>query len=610
MSERVSATISLSDMARASAAAARLRAWCRGVGGGVALVLICLAVYLPGFFSLPPVDRDESRFAQASRQMLESGDWVVPRIQGRERLNKPPMIYWAQAGSAAIFTGGNAARDEIWMYRLPSLLAAIATVLATWLLGCRMFDARAAWLGALLLACCPLFWWEARQARADMLLLVFTTASMGLAWRILQTRGGLDRAAPGERTPLAGGAWLLTVWLWMSVGAGVLTKGPITPMILFLAAGMLCVLARSWRPLVALRPLVGLLIVIAMVAPWVVLVILEVGWEQYSSLIHDEVVGRSLEPKEGHWGPPLYHVIATLILFWPGTLLIGAGVTWALWRGVATTAATCPTGVFGRAFARIRSASLSRPKPAFLVAWLIPAWLVFELVSTKLPHYLLPLYPALALLSARGGMALVPHIQRLAITTPLKHVLRTWMVGGHILLGLASAAAGGAIFAALSPSQVAIPIIGSVGGVAISLMVWFNIRGQGPLGRGQWPRQLARGVLIFCLCFATIGAALPRLHAPWVARRAAEALSFIDPDASRPWALLEFQEDSVIFLSRGHAQRVHGDELAAWREANPMGLILMPRARMDGAQRVVAEASGFNYPKGRGVDLVVVEEAR
>lgn len=609
MSGPVSSSISTSDGASPRAAAGRLRAWCRGVGGGVALVLICLAVYLPGFFSLPPVDRDESRFAQASRQMLESGDWVVPRIQGRERLNKPPMIYWTQAGSAAIFTRGNTLQDEIWMYRLPSLLATIGAVLATWLLGCRMFDGRAAWLAAVLLACCPLVWWEARQARADMLLLAITTATMAVAWCLMHRRGAFSRPELG-RPPLAPGAWGLTLALWGLVGAGVLTKGPITPMVLLLAAGALCVLGRSWTPLRALRPLVGLVIVVAMVAPWVLLVIREVGWDRYSALIHDEVVGRSLEPKEGHAGPPLYHVVATLPLFWPGTLLVGAGVFWGAWRGLASRRAAEGSGRLTRGWTRVRTTTLARPRAAFLLAWLVPSWIVFELVSTKLPHYTLPLYPALALLSARGGMALVPHLQRLAPITPLRHVLRTWMLGGHVLLVLAGAAGAGAIATILDGSPMKIPLIGSVLGMMISLMAWFNIRGQGPLGRGQWPRQLARGVLVFGVAAACLGVSLPRLHAPWVALRASQALASADPGATRPWGMVEFQEDSVIFLTRGHAQRVHGDELASWRAANPDGLLLMPRSRIDGSQRVLAEAAGFNYPKGKRVDLVVVEEAR
>ena len=116
-------------------------------------MLLCLAVYLPGFASIPPVDRDESRFAQASRQMFESvalpegalrsgwhdGGLIVPMIQDRPRLNKPPLIYWLQAASAAAFTGGDPERDAIWMYRGPRLLGAVAAVLLTWRLGLGLF---------------------------------------------------------------------------------------------------------------------------------------------------------------------------------------------------------------------------------------------------------------------------------------------------------------------------------------------------------------------------------------------------------------------------------------------------------------------------------------
>jgi 4-amino-4-deoxy-L-arabinose transferase-like glycosyltransferase len=574
------------------------------------LVLICLAVYLPGFFSLPPIDRDESRFAQASRQMLESGDWIVPRIQGRERLNKPPMIYWAQAGAASISTLGNAERDRIWMYRLPSMLCAIASVLATWWLGRTMFDARAAWLAAVLLGLCPIVWWEARQARADMLLLACTTLSMALAWRLLHARGGLAIARSPASPPstLAPGAWGTTLALWACVGAGVLAKGPITPMVLLLAGALLCLLARSVRPLLALRPLSGLVIVLAMVVPWVLLVMREVGTDRYLTLIHDEVVGRSLEPKEGHWGPPLYHAVFSLALFWPGSLLLGAGVYWGVSRGIRTHVGG--GGVIARTWARLRTASLFQPRPAFLIAWLGPSWIVFELVSTKLPHYTLPLYPALALLAARGGIALIPQIQRAAATTPLRHALRTWMLGGHVMVALAALTATAAVFAASDGAAWGTLLVGTMVGIAIAVMMWFNIKGQGPLGRGEWPRQLARGLAIFGVCVFVIGIALPRLPAPWVSKRVAAELARVDPEVARPWGLVEFQEDSVLFLTRGHAVRIDNDSVDAWRAAHPDGLLVMPRSRVDAAQRVVAEASGFNYPKGRRVDLVIVEEAR
>src|ERR1044071_5190431 len=112
------------DVSGGTPAAARPRR--RGWLGTVGLVALCCVVYLPGFFALPPVDRDESRFAQASRQMLESvtlpaaerdparhgGGLVVPMVQDRPRLNKPPLIYWLQAASAGVLSSEDPKRDR------------------------------------------------------------------------------------------------------------------------------------------------------------------------------------------------------------------------------------------------------------------------------------------------------------------------------------------------------------------------------------------------------------------------------------------------------------------------------------------------------------------
>ena len=124
------------------------------------LVACCLAVYGPGMLLLPVIDRDEARFAQASRQMFEavalpeserdvtlhSGGAVVPMVGGRERINKPPMIYWLQAGSAAVFSRGQPSADAVWMYRVPSLIAAIITLLTVWRAVAMRFGPRAALL--------------------------------------------------------------------------------------------------------------------------------------------------------------------------------------------------------------------------------------------------------------------------------------------------------------------------------------------------------------------------------------------------------------------------------------------------------------------------------
>jgi 4-amino-4-deoxy-L-arabinose transferase-like glycosyltransferase len=232
----------------------------------IGLLGLCLLVYVPGFFTIPPVDRDESRFAQASRQMLESvalpagerdpalhsGGLAIPMVQDRPRLNKPPLIYWLQAASAALFAHGDPARDAIWMYRFPSLLSAIAAAFLTWRLGASMFGPAVGRLAALMLAVCPILAWESHQARADMLLLACTTGAMASLWSIY-AGSNLDR--PRSRS----GPFLF----WLFLAAAIMTKGPIAPMIAALTAGAIGLTTRRWSWLRATKPLFGVIILAA-----------------------------------------------------------------------------------------------------------------------------------------------------------------------------------------------------------------------------------------------------------------------------------------------------------------------------------------------------------
>src|SRR5579859_4071778 len=114
------------------------------------LVGLCLMLYLPGIASIPPLDRDEARFAQATRQMLQTGDFLRIRFQEEARNKKPAGIYWLQAASVALFsTPGSTAG---WPYRVPSVIGATASVLLTFGFGTRLAGRKAALLGASLLA--------------------------------------------------------------------------------------------------------------------------------------------------------------------------------------------------------------------------------------------------------------------------------------------------------------------------------------------------------------------------------------------------------------------------------------------------------------------------
>ena len=156
-------------------------------------------LFLPGFFNIPPIDRDEARFAQATKQMVESGDFVDIRFQDDVRYKKPVGIYWLQASgvAAASALGVPEAQLRIWLYRLPSLLGAIGAVLLTYWAALAFVTRRGAALAALMMASCVLLGVEARLAKTDAMLLLTVIAAMGALARVyLSWQRGEDPAHP------------------------------------------------------------------------------------------------------------------------------------------------------------------------------------------------------------------------------------------------------------------------------------------------------------------------------------------------------------------------------------------------------------------------------
>ena len=324
------------------------------------LVLLCLALWLPGFFALPPGDRDESRFAQASKQMNETGDYVRIMNGTTPRLRKPIGIYWLQAPAAALAGPGLA--NPIWPYRIPSLLGGLAAVLATFQAGLLLTPGRrsAAAAGAML-AGCVILTVETHVAKTDAALLGLTTVAMAV----------LARAWLARRVA----AWQAAAF-WLAMGAGILVKGPITPMVAGLAALTLCVWGRRARWLVALRPGWGVPLMLAVTAPWFVAISRATHGAFFAQSVGGDLGGKLAGGSETHGGLPGLHLLLLPLLAFPATVPVLAALP-AAWKG--------------RRDKSVR----------FLIAWALPAWLVFEAVPTKLPHYTLPLYPALFLLAAK-----------------------------------------------------------------------------------------------------------------------------------------------------------------------------------------------------------------
>jgi 4-amino-4-deoxy-L-arabinose transferase-like glycosyltransferase len=333
----------------------------------VVLTLISLIAFLPGIFQIPPVDRDEAYFAQATKQMIETGDYVDIRYQDDVRYRKPVGIYWLQASVVNVAAGLGLpnTHTSIWLYRMPSLIGAIGAVLATYWCALAFVSRRGAVLAALMMMSSSILGVEARLAKTDAVLLFTVVAAMAVLARVyLAPRRGDIQPNFGQ----------LAIF-WTALAVGILIKGPMILMVVGLAAATLCILDRSARWLLALRPLPGLLWLLVLVLPWFIAIYARVGTQFLIGSVGEDMLAKVASPQETHGAPPGLYVILFFVTFFPASILAGLA-TPAVWA--------------------VRREAAAR----FLLAWLVPSWIVFEAVITKLPHYVLPLYPAIAILTA------------------------------------------------------------------------------------------------------------------------------------------------------------------------------------------------------------------
>ena len=332
------------------------------------LLAFCLLSFLPGFFQIPPVDRDEARFAQATKQMVESGDYVDIRFQDEVRYKKPVGIYWMQsvAVKAGEALGVPKAHSTIWLYRLPSLLGAAGGVLLTYWAALAFVARRTALLAALMMASSILLGVEARLAKTDAMLLLMSVAAMGAMARVYLA---------SRRTPEQNIGWHIPAILWTALAGGVLIKGPLILMFVGLTALTLSIADRSWRWIGKLRPFAGFIWLIVLVLPWFVAIVAKSGDSFFVQALGHDMLEKVTSGQEAHGAPPGLYLLLFWVTFWPGSILAGLAA---------------PTIWMAR----------REPGARFLLAWLIPSWIVFEAVMTKLPHYVLPLYPAIAILIA------------------------------------------------------------------------------------------------------------------------------------------------------------------------------------------------------------------
>jgi 4-amino-4-deoxy-L-arabinose transferase-like glycosyltransferase len=325
------------------------------------LIITSLLLFLPGFFALPATDRDESRFAQATKQMVAGGDYVNIRFQNEARNKKPIGIYWLQA--AAVRLSGFGEGAPIWVYRLPSLLGAIAAVLLTYWALLAVLTREEAFYAALLLSACVLLGAEARLAKTDAVLLATVTAAMGALLRLFLER---------EKSKLYN-AFIF----WIALALGTLIKGPVILLVTGASALAFSFYRKSGAWLKQLRSLYGLLLYALLVLPWFIAIFYATGGAFFHDSVGRDMFAKVVSGQEMHGAPPGTYFGLLWFTFFPSACFLAACIPylWKHWR---------------------------QKKIILLFLWILPAWFVFELIPTKLPHYVLPLYPALAGLTAHA----------------------------------------------------------------------------------------------------------------------------------------------------------------------------------------------------------------
>lgn len=462
----------------------------------VLLIAVAGAVFFAALGRPRLWDRDEPRNAGCAVEMMERGDWVVPMFNAELRAQKPVLLYWFMMTAYATF-GVNEFAARFW-----SATLAVGTVLMTWQIGRRLFDAMSGRWGGLVLATCPMFVLAARAATPDSVLIFFMTLAT-----LLYVQGAFEDGRP---TPgLFPTRWGRAAAMYAAMGMATLAKGPIGFVLPTAVIGMFLLIVRlpaapggpvttgwrRWRQLAgralrpfapghflrtvwSMRPLTAVVAILVVALPWYFWVGLRTEGAWLRGFLLDDNVGRFAQPLEGHGGGPWYYPITILAGTFPWVIvLIPAVVSAVRW--------------------------VRRDDPAgagylLLLCWVCVYVCIFTLASTKLPSYVTPMYHALALLAGS-------YLHRWIRRDPLPDDLRVGLTFGSLaVIGLAivvGVAVAGGIVLGGSQWLAAFGLIPTIAGVACLTLARRQLR-SGAVA------TLTLAATMLCLAVFAIGASV------------------------------------------------------------------------------------------------------
>jgi 4-amino-4-deoxy-L-arabinose transferase-like glycosyltransferase len=462
------------------------------------LFLLCFAFFIPGIATLPPIDRDEPSFAQASKQMVETGNYVDIRVQEVPRYKKPIGIYWLQAASVKLFNPEHL--NEIWAYRFPSFISATVAVLMTAALGGLLFTPMTGLLAALMMAGCLILNTEARLAKTDATLLAsIMVMQYGLARTyILKNKTGIG-----------------TLFLfWTALGVGILIKGPIIVLVLFSTLLWLRWEKKKLTSVSALKLILGILYMLLITLPWFVAILTASHGQFLAQSAGHDLFAKLWQGQDRGKLPPGLHLLA-----FPGVFF--------------------PFAIF--AMMAVPDAWQNRAKPAvrFCLGWIIPTWIVFELSLTKLPHYVMPTYPAIAMLTAKAMLDHYPALIKNHFRWLPRLAIGLWLLIGLVL------AVGASILPIFLDNTISLwQITASIVLLTVQGGALFLLFKKKPINAIV---LMTIGSLIFMTTL--LGHTLPNIQNLWMSRQIMQVANTIKPCDEVKIVSSSYDEPSLVFLA-------------------------------------------------------------
>jgi len=337
---------------------------------GIIITAVIVFTYMVNIGTMPLWNPDEPYYIEAAREMRESGDYITPHFNYEQRLNKPILFYWFQVISTSVFGYNEFAA------RFPSLLAGLGLLFLIYRLGCILYSRESGFVAFIIGATSLEVYVLSRQAVTDMSLAFFMTLALYgyITVRLRDEAGVKDR-------------WYL---IYIGTGLAVLTKGPVG---LFLPAAIvffMMLVERDFGFLKRMRLFRGILLFLLVTVPWYGAVLLKEGWEFFEIFIIRNNILRFLTPMYKHTGPIYYYIPILLLGFFP-------------WAGFLFSSAYKHIKYYRRGRAKLLDFS-SRFSFGFVFncVWFLVFFIFFSLSGSKLPAYILGLFPAIAMITAVG----------------------------------------------------------------------------------------------------------------------------------------------------------------------------------------------------------------